>query len=119
MHSTCPHEREAQQGGIDLLGLLEGLEVDREIDQCIERANGADVACFGAFNPQIFGLAVDAFAGRTLSVDRVVERTVAIQRDALQPPASWLMSLTQPLSLRNWSCSHVWPVGGGWSRGQR
>jgi len=35
MHSTCPHEREAQQGGIDLLGLLEGLEVDREIDQCI------------------------------------------------------------------------------------
>ena len=55
------------------------------MDQRIERANGADIACFGSLDAQVFGLAVDAFAGGTLVVNDVVEGTVAIQGDAHQP----------------------------------
>jgi hypothetical protein len=80
VRSACQGEREAQQGSIDPLSLLEGFDVDREIDQGVERAHRADVACFGSFNAQVFGLTVDAFAGGALVVDDLVERTLAIQR---------------------------------------
>lgn len=56
-------QRKAQQRGIDLLRRLEDSDVDREVDQRIERANGTDVACLGSLDAQVFGLAVDA-AGR-------------------------------------------------------
>jgi hypothetical protein len=82
--SACQREREAQQGSIDLLGPLKDLAVDREIDQRVERANGADVARLGSLDAQVLGLAVDAFAGRTLAVDALVERTLAIKRHAHQ-----------------------------------
>ena len=34
--------------------------------------------------PQVFGLAIDAFAGGALLVDRLVERAVSIECDAHQ-----------------------------------
>ncbi len=39
----------------------------------------------GALDTQVLGLAVDAFTGGTLVVDRLVERAVAIQGDAHEP----------------------------------
>ena len=38
VRSACQGERKAQQGGIDPLGLLEGFDIEREIDQGVERA---------------------------------------------------------------------------------
>ena len=60
---ACQGKRNAQQGGIDGSCSLENLDVDRQIDQGGECANGADVACFGSFDAQILGLTVDT-AGR-------------------------------------------------------
>src|SRR2546425_13273959 len=85
VRSAYQGERKAQQGGIDPLGLLESLDVDREVDQGVERAYRADITCFGSLNAQVFGLTVDAFTRRTLVVDELVERTLAIQRHAHQP----------------------------------
>jgi hypothetical protein len=48
VRSAGPGEREAQQGGIDPQGLLEGFDVEREIDQGVECADRADIACFGS-----------------------------------------------------------------------
>ncbi len=36
---------------------------------------------FWSFDPQFFGLAIDAFAGRALAINRVIEGTGAIQGD--------------------------------------
>jgi hypothetical protein len=63
---------------------LERLDVDRQIDQRVERANGADVACFGSFDTQVLGLTVDAFAGGALVVDDVIKGTLTIQGHAHQ-----------------------------------
>ncbi len=60
--STGQGERNVQQGGIDLPCSLQRFDVDREIDQGVERANGADIERFGSLDAQVFGLAVDAFA---------------------------------------------------------
>jgi hypothetical protein len=73
-----------EQGGIDLPRSLESLDVDRQIDQRMERAYRAQVACFGSFDAQVFGLAVDAFAGSTLVVDDVVQGALTIQGDTHQ-----------------------------------
>lgn len=80
MRSACQSERETQQRGIDLPRPLQRLDVDCEVDQRVERANGADIACLGSLDAQVFGLAIDAFAGRALAVDALVERTLAIKR---------------------------------------
>src|SRR5207247_3081540 len=77
-------QRKAQQGGVDLLRALEGFEVDGEVDEGVERADRAEVARFGSLDAQLFGLTVDAFAGGTLAVNGLVERTLAIQSDAHQ-----------------------------------
>jgi hypothetical protein len=66
---------------------LKGLDIDGEIDQGIERADGAESACFGSLDAQVFGLTVDAFAGGALAVDALVEGTVAIQGDTHQAPS--------------------------------
>ena len=63
---------------------MQRFEVDREIDQGVERANGADGACLGSLDAQVFGLAIDAFTGGALPVDDVVERTLAIECDTHQ-----------------------------------
>ncbi len=73
-----------QQGGIDLPCSLQRFDVDREIDQGVERANGADIERFGSLDAQVFGLAIDTFAGGTLVVDDVVQGTLAIKRHAHQ-----------------------------------
>ena len=75
---ACQGQRNAQQGGVDLLRPLQHFDVDGEIDQGVERANGADVACLGSLDAQILGLTVDTFAGGALVVDDVIERTLTI-----------------------------------------
>ena len=82
--SACQGKRNAQQGGIDGSCSLENFDVDRQIDQGVESANGADVACFGSFDAQILGLTVDTFAGGALGVDDVIEGTLSIQGHAHQ-----------------------------------
>ena len=64
---------------------MEGFDVDREIDQGVERAYRADVARFGSFNAQVFGLTIDAFTRRALVVDELVEGALAIQCHTHQP----------------------------------
>jgi len=46
VRSACQGEGEVQQRGIDLLRPLERFDVDREIDQGVERAHRADVTHF-------------------------------------------------------------------------
>ncbi len=77
----------ARRGRIDGPGSLKRLDVDREMDKRIEGANGADVTCLRALNAQVLRLAVDAFTGRTLVVDDLVEGTLSIQGDTHQPPS--------------------------------
>ncbi len=94
--------------------------VDREIDQRVEGANGADVARFGSLDAQVLGLAVDAFTGGALVVDDLVEGTLAIQGDAHQP-TSFLVDVldTAFLFAKLLVVAGFWPVGSGKSSGQR
>ncbi len=85
VRSAYQGEWEAQQGGIDPLGLLEGFDIEREVDQGVERAYRADMTRFGLLNAQVFGQTVDAFTRGALVVDELVERTLAIQGDTHQP----------------------------------
>src|SRR5258707_6337921 len=72
-----------KQSFIDGFGPLEGTHIDNQIDQRIEIGDRASVAHFGALDTQLFGLAVDALAGGALVVESAVERTGAIESDAL------------------------------------
>ena len=75
-----------EQAGIDGARLLKRLSIDGDVDQGIEPTHGANVARFGPFNAQVFGLAVDAFAAGARGIDGLVERPIAIEQSAHQAP---------------------------------
>ena len=78
------------------------------------------IANLGVLNSPMLGLAVDAFGGSALSIDGLVGHRGVVQQDALQATKFNVeISLIQPLSLRNCSCSQVRAVGEGNNNGQR
>ncbi len=63
--------------------MLKGTHIDNHIDQRIQIGNGAAIAHFGILNAERLGLAVDALTRSALRVDRVIEQSIAVERDAL------------------------------------
>ena len=58
---------------------LEGVQIDQNVSQGIVIGDGKAIAEFGALDPKMNRLAVDAFGGSALFVDRFVFFTLAIQ----------------------------------------
>lgn len=71
-----------EQAGIEGACSLQGLRIDDEIDQCVEIAYRVDVANLRAFQTECLGVTVDAFGAGALGLDRVIERTISIERHA-------------------------------------
>ena len=57
---------------------LQGLGIDKQVDQRIEGAHRVDVAHAGPLQAQRFGVAIAAFRTSTLAIDALVKRTLAI-----------------------------------------
>jgi hypothetical protein len=57
---------------------LESAHINNQIDQGIEIFDRATIVHFGAFDAQLFGLAVDGLATGALRVNGVVKQAVAI-----------------------------------------
>ena len=72
----------AQQGGIGGPRPSQGVGIGDQVDQGIAVANGAPIAQLGPLNAQPLRLAIDAFGRGALLVDDLVERGVALERDA-------------------------------------
>ncbi len=75
-----------EQGRVEGTHALQRAGIDDQVGQRIEVAYRADVPHLGPLDAQSFAPAVDAFGAGALVVDPLVERTLAIQRDAHLPP---------------------------------
>ncbi len=76
--------RKGKQSGIDGFGPFNGTHIDNQIDQGIQIGNGTSVANARTLDAQLFGLAVDTFAGSALGVNDMVKRAGTIKQDALE-----------------------------------
>jgi len=74
-----------QERCIDAPSPLQGFEIDENVGQGVEVGHRPPSAHVRPFETQRFGLAIDALSTGALLVDTLIERTVAIQRDAHQP----------------------------------
>ncbi len=75
-----------EQAGIELAHPRPCAGIDEQVGQGVQIAHRADVAYFGPFDTQRFGLRVNALGTGALGIEGVVEWPVAMCADVLIVP---------------------------------